>query len=217
LLLFACISLVANAQWRIGLGGGADWNYRLMDNGYAVVESANAVGGTMNIHTQYNFKSWVGLRLDFLMAQRSYTYSYPNALHQDRYTFHQNYHILPLAASFSCGTQKFRAYVDAGLYAAHWTNGYFDHEQQPESGQASNTALRSYGNKYIFSEGDNRWTGGALLRLGMLAMIREYVFLNLETVYYQDFLSHHNSGSIYVQQPAYHATIALQAGLGYRF
>ena len=82
LLVFAFCSLFllpnkAQAQWRVGINGGATWNHYSIDKQYQTdYRYPSQWGGTAGIYTQYNFFDWLGLRAGAYFAQRNYKQQY---------------------------------------------------------------------------------------------------------------------------------------------
>lgn len=83
----------------------------------------------MGITAQYNFLDWLGLRLDWTMAQRNYTSRFylrewtdlNGDTQYEQYCYTNTYHLLPLTLSFSFGGEHVRGYANIGGYARHYT------------------------------------------------------------------------------------------------
>ena len=66
-------TLFANAQWRVGVTAGADYNVFSIDKQYmADVLFDGRWGVTYGVTGQYNFTDWFGVRADFNLTQKNY-------------------------------------------------------------------------------------------------------------------------------------------------
>ena len=73
LFLISALPFVANAQWKIGLTGGATYNVLTRDNHYMVDWHYESAGGwTSGLFGQYNFNKWFGLRSEVNWTMKSY-------------------------------------------------------------------------------------------------------------------------------------------------
>ena len=66
----------AQAQWRIGVTGGADYNVFNMDQQYMTDYKVDGRWGvTLGITGQYNVTDWLGVRADLNWTQKNYRHS----------------------------------------------------------------------------------------------------------------------------------------------
>lgn len=217
LAIAALCSIGMQAQWRLGASGGGAINWHMTDYGPFTIENYSRWGGTMDISAQYNFRDWVGIRFGLAMAQRGYSQLYPSTRTLRLYYYDRLYHMLPATVDFSYGNEVVRGYVDLGIYFGHWTDAatsmYETYTGKPEDYQYN------YRNEpYQFdSRRDCRFDFGGVARVGIVVYMPKNVFMNLETVYYQSFISSHQETSTRFAQMSYDGTLGIQLGIGYRF
>ena len=98
----------AQAQWRVGVTGGTDYNVYRMDQQYMTDYKVDGRWGiTMGVTGQYNVNDWLGVRADLNLTQKNYRHS--RVVYSDvDYKFTNNYLQLPVMASFSFGGERLR-------------------------------------------------------------------------------------------------------------
>lgn len=227
LLLVAIMTIgAANAQWRLGVVGGVDWNWHLQDYGYALdaYSNQNKLGGVAMLTTQYNFTKHVGLRMDLGWAQRNYqvTRFYQNPIGggevRDGYyytTYTRNYGMLPITISFSVGGHRVRSYIDLGGFVGYNFGGTMDqicvyNGSRDESGCAKESIM-------FDSKRDVRIDAGLVGRFGLVYYLPHGIYLNIEVTDYWGFVNCHKTGSGYITEKAKDNTLGLQFGIGYVF
>lgn len=229
-----CSWVVVNAQWRLGVTAGTTVNCYTQENSYAYDRVlAPGWGGTAGITAQYNFFDWLGLRLDWTMAQRNYSSSFyfrewtdfNGQLQHEQYRYTNIYHMIPIAVNFSFGGKYVRGYVDIGGYVAHWTFGRYTahmadeyHGQWMEDLQKRACATYTVSEPYTFDKRrDRRFDAGLTGRIGITYTTPVRLFISVEGVCYYGLVNNHLTGSDHYQQPGYHTTAALQIAIGYVF
>ena len=76
LTLLSSLAVTVQAQWRLGVNGGATWNHYSVDKQYATdYRFDERWGGTAGLTAQYNFFDWLGLRAGAFFAQRNYRHT----------------------------------------------------------------------------------------------------------------------------------------------
>ena len=111
------------AEWRLGINGGATWNYYSLDKQYQTdYRYPSQWGGTAGLYTQYNFMDWLGLRVGAYYAQRNYRHTRVHYAEMWDLRYENNYLLFPVTVNFSFGGQKVRGFVNAGVYGGAWLN-----------------------------------------------------------------------------------------------
>lgn len=205
-----------NAQWRLGVTGGGSINWNNIDFGYATTYKQNSkMGGTVMVSGQYNFNDWIGLRIDAGWVQRNYqrilTTQYEDGTITQKWDFKRNYLMLPVTASFSCGGEHFRGYIDLGGFAGYWLS----QKTINDSGENNSKPVTE---KYVFNDKrDVRFDAGLVGRIGGIYTFNNNMFINLELTDYMGMVNMHKTGSEYIKQNAYDNTLSIQVGIGYTF
>ena len=66
-------TISARAQWRVGATTGGNYNFYSMDKQYmSDYEIQGSHGLTAGVSGQYNFKDWMGVRVDLNFTQKNY-------------------------------------------------------------------------------------------------------------------------------------------------
>ena len=66
----------AQAQWRVGVTGGTDYNVYRMDQQYMTDYKVDGRWGvTLGVTGQYNVNDWLGVRADLNLTQKNYRHS----------------------------------------------------------------------------------------------------------------------------------------------
>ncbi len=114
----------SQAQWRVGITGGADYNVFNMDQQYMTDYKVDGRWGiTLGVTGQYNVTDWLGVRADLNWTQKNYRHS--RVVYSDvDYKLTNNYLQLPVMASFSFGGERLRGFCNLGVYGAYWLNSH---------------------------------------------------------------------------------------------
>ena len=206
----------AQAQWRLGVNGGATWNHYSINKQYMTdYRYVDEWGGLAGVMTQYNFFDWLGLRAELNFAQRNYRHTRYEYADKLNVRYENNYLLLPVTVNFSFGGQKVRGFVNAGVYGGVWLNG-----------QRSGTEYNSMGEgePYQFSEpyafnsekdqrGDFGYTGG----VGIEFRLHEHWLAQIEATCYYSVISTTKQYMEHQKDYRYNTTIGLKAGIAYVF
>ena len=214
LLALALMSaLTANAQWRVGVTAGADYNVHSMDLQYMNdFRMQGRWGATVGVTGQYDFTDWLGVRADLNWTQKNYR-QYRTALSEIDHKYRNNYLQLPVMASFSFGGDKLRGFCNLGAYAGYWLNS------SRKGGDLSNFSGRTYefSEKMEFdSERDQRWDCGLVGGIGVEYRLCNHWGLQAEARYYYSTTSTRKQ-YMRVKDYRYNNTTAIQLGAFYIF
>jgi opacity protein-like surface antigen len=206
-------ALTVQAQWRVGVTGGADYNVFSMDKQYMTDYKIDGRwGATVGVSGQYDVNEWLGVRADLNWTQKNYR-KRRVVLYDTDYKLRNNYIQLPVMASFSFGSEKLRGFCNLGVYGGYWLNGHW-------SGKDYNLSSK---NTYSFSEKmelnpdrDQRWDCGLLGGLGMEYRIATHWAAQAEVRYYYSTTSTTKQYTR-VNDYRYNNTTAIQLGAYYFF
>ena len=117
-------AIAAHAQWRVGATTGGDYNFYSMNKQYMTdLEVQGGLGFTAGVSGQYNFKDWLGVRVDLNVTQKNYQI-HRAMLENYEYRYRNNYMQLPMMAAFSFGGKKLRGVCNLGFYTGYWLNSH---------------------------------------------------------------------------------------------
>lgn len=214
LLAFALMTtLFANAQWRVGVTAGADYNVFSIDKQYmADVLFDGRWGVTYGVTGQYNFTDWFGVRADFNLTQKNYRMHRANIEEVDL-KYRNTYLQLPVMASFSFGGKKLRGFCNLGVYGGYWVHSY-------RSGKDMNSftgqSFDIKGKVEFDSDRDKRWDCGLVGGVGMEYRFDRHWAAQVEVRHYYSTTS---TTKQYMRNKdyRYHSTTAIQLGASYIF
>jgi opacity protein-like surface antigen len=211
LALMLC-SLSAGAQWRVGVNLGATCNHYSFDRQYMTdYNSKDRWGFTMGVSGQYNFTDWFGVRADLNWTQKNYRLTRDRITMNYRYTNH--YILLPVMASFSFGSEKWRGFCNLGVYGGYWLSSNYD---AIDCNAISGGVYHIRGHVEFNSERDKRWDCGFVGGLGVEYRFAPHWGAQIEARYYY-------SGTSVTKQYMrakdyrYNNTLSLQTGVNYYF
>ena len=123
-LLLVIVSLTSGAQVRVGITGGIDYNVYSISTHYMQNWHYEGKGGyTAGIMGQYDFKDWIGLRMELNWAQKNNRlYGTGDFLEYTNIETYNNHIQLPVMASVSVGNKRWHGFVNLGGYGACWLN-----------------------------------------------------------------------------------------------
>ena len=214
LLAFALMTtLFANAQWRVGVTAGADYNVFSIDKQYMTdVLFDGRWGVTYGVTGQYNFTDWFGVRADFNLTQKNYRMHRANIEEVDL-KYRNTYLQLPVMASFSFGGKKLRGFCNLGVYGGYWVHSY-------RSGKDINSftgqSFDIKGKVEFDSDRDKRWDCGLVGGVGMEYRFDRHWAAQVEVRHYYSTTS---TTKQYMRNKdyRYHSTTAIQLGASYIF
>lgn len=215
LLLFvlALLPYTVNAQWRVGVAGGATLNHYSLDKHYMEDwHYDDGWGTTVGIMGQYDFLKWkkwqLGVRTDL---------NYLEKKHKEYRTEQRtNYHItnkyiqLPIAANISWGG-KVRFFAHIGMYGAYRKSMVKEGEIVWGGGSSTFTKKNDFDSKR-----DQRWDFGYIGGIGCEWLCWKQWSVQMEI---HDFYSVTSTQKDYmrIKDPRYYNTIALQGGICWIF
>lgn len=214
LLAFVLMTtLFANAQWRVGVTAGADYNVFSIDKQYmADVLFDGRWGVTYGVTGQYNFTDWFGVRADFNLTQKNYRMHRANIEEVDL-KYRNTYLQLPVMASFSFGGKKLRGFCNLGVYGGYWVHSYRSGEDMNSfTGQSFDIK----GKVEFDSDRDKRWDCGLVGGVGMEYRFDRHWAAQVEVRHYYSTTS---TTKQYMRNKdyRYHSTTAIQLGASYIF
>ena len=201
------------AQWRIGANVGTSYNHPTINKQYMTdLEYKDRWGVTFGVMGQYNFYDWLGVRAELDWTQKNYRQERVVMTNQE-YKYVNNYLLMPVMASFSFGSEKWRGFCNVGVYGGYWLNSYC-------SGSDYNSVTKqdyTFSGKVDFDKDqDQRWDCGFVGGLGLEYRFARKWGAQVEARYY------YSTTSFRKEQPhfkdkRYHSTLGLQAGVMYFF
>ena len=205
--------IVASAQWKVGMTGGATLNHYTIDKHYMEDwHYDDGWGATFGIMGQYDFLKWkkwqLGVRADL---------SYLGKKHKEYRTEQRmSYHItnkyiqLPIAANISWGG-KVRFFAQIGVYGAYWKSMVKEGQVGYLIGNTTFTKIDDFDSKR-----EQRWEFGYVGGIGCEWLCWEQWRIQMEI---RDFYSVTSTQKDYmrIKDPRYNNTIALQGGICWVF
>lgn len=207
-------AMTAQAQWRVGVTGGADYNVYRMDQQYMTDFKVDGRWGTtLGVMGQYDVNEWLGVRAELNWTQKNYRHSrvvYSTVDH--KYT--NDYLQLPLMASFSFGGERLRGFCNLGVYGGYWLNS---HIKGSDYNSFVDDGSYTIDEKVKFNDQrDQRWDCGFVGGIGVEYRFAEHWAAQAEARYYYSTTST-TKQYMRVSDYRYHSTTALQLGINYLF
>lgn len=207
-------------SWRVGVLGGATFNNLNLNNQYAYdYRYHDRAGATAGVWAQRDFFDWLGVRAELNWTQKNYrvTRSYPITSFAET-NRRNDYLQLPVMASLSFGSERWRAMLNLGIYggwwaASHWSGTGYAITPSPDDPEADSSY--PFDSKADFdSRRDRRGDFGLLGGVGVQWQFRLRWQLGAELRCYYSLVS---SSKRYmdISVPAYNTTGALQLSLAY--
>ncbi len=205
---------VAQAQWRIGVSGGADYNWYSVNTQYQTdYHYDGSWGWSAAVFTQYNFLDWVGLRAELEATEHNYRFYRTGYFRGTNYITHCTYLQLPVMTQFSFGGTKVRGFVSLGVYAGYWVAG-MDKGTLCDPFTMQTVDINA---PYAFqAEKDQRWDFGLAGGLGLEYRFLEHWALHLEGRCYYSFISRVKP-YMRVKDNRYNTTVGINLGFAYIF
>lgn len=206
-------TIVAHAQWRVGVTGGTDYNVFSMDRQYQTdFRTDGRWGITMGVTSQYDFNSWLGVRADLNWSQKNHR-DYKDLTKDIAYKYRNDYMQLPVMASFSFGSDNLRGFCNLGVYGAYWLNS---HVSGCEYNYINYVAETFSENVDFNSNRDQRWDCGFIGGIGLEYRFAPHWAAQAEARYYYSTTST-TKQYMRVKDYRYNNTTALQIGVFYLF
>lgn len=195
-MLYACSM---NAQWRVGITAGADYNHYSRDNHYMEDwHYTGAWGASVGIMGQYNFTKWFGLRADFNWTQKNHKeyFDFSDKKYKYNCIIKNLYLQLPFMASFQYGRNHIKAFIHLGGYGGYWVR-----QNQMEMNK----------------ERDRRIDFGWIYGGGAEYKFNNHWALQAEARCYYSMQSTHKDYMRNLKDPRYNTTYTFQMALCYDF
>lgn len=215
LTILSPLAIGLQAQWRLGVNGGATWNHYSVDKQYATdYRFDDRWGGTAGLTAQYNFFDWLGLRAGAFFAQRNYRHTRTQYADKLDMRYVNNYLLFPVTVNFSFGGQAVRGFVNLGVYGGAWLNSTMSGR---EYSSFSKTAYNVSGPRAFVNDRDQRGDFGYTGGLGIEYKFHPHWLAQIEAVCYYSVISATKPYMEHQKDYRYHTTIGLQAGISYIF
>ena len=205
--------IAAQAQWRVGVTGGAAYNVYSMDKQYMTdYDIDGRWGGTAGISGQYDVTDWLGVRADLNWTQKNYR-KHRMVLDKINHKYQNDYLQLPVMASFSFGGKKLRGFCNLGMYGAYWLDSY---RRGSDYNFFTNQTVLFSEKVKLNSERDRRWDFGFVGGIGAEYRITPHWAAQAEVRYYYSVTST-TKQYMHVKDYRYNNTTAIQLGGYYVF
>ena len=203
------------AQWRVGVLGGATYNEYAINIQYQTdYRYAGAWGWSAAVFGQYDFLDWIGLRAEVEATERNYRFYRTGIYSGTHYTYRNTYLQLPVMAQFSFGGQQVRGFVNTGVYVGDWAAG----QQKGSSYDPMSNMTFAVDEPYIFqSDKDQRVDFGLAGGLGIEYRPAEHWALHLEGRCYYGLVSTVKQYMHHVKDYRYNTTLGANIGVAYIF
>lgn len=201
----------AQAQWRVGVTGGADYNVFSMDQQYMTDYKVDGRWGiTLGVSGQYDVNEWLGVRADLNWTQKNYRHYRVVYSHVD-YRLRNDYLLLPVMASFNFGGKRLRGFCHLGVYGGYWLSSHRNGIDYNHFSERTCT----FDEKVEFNDSrDQRWDCGLVGGLGVEYHFAKKWAAQAEVRYYYSTTS---ATKQYMRNAdyRYHSTTAIQLGINY--
>ena len=207
-------AMTAQAQWRVGVVGGADYNVYRMDQQYMTDFKVDGRwGATLGVTGQYDVNEWLGVRAELDWTQKNYRRS--RVVYSDiDYKYTNNYLQLPLMASFSFGAERLRGFCNVGVYGGYWLSS---HRKGTDINFFDNDKVISFDEKVDFyDKRDQRWDCGLVGGVGIEYRLADHWAAQAEARYYYSTTSA-TKQYMRIADYRYNSTTALQLAINYIF
>jgi len=214
LALFVLHGSPASAQWRIGVSGGADYNWYAIHTQYQTdYHYEGAWGWNAAIFTQYDFLPWLGLRAEIEASEKNYRFYRTGSYSGTDYITHNTYLQLPVMTQFRFGGTKVHGFVNAGVYAGCWLAG----RQKGTIFNPLTDRVERINAPYTFNkQKDQRADFGLAGGLGIEYVPAAHWAIHIEGRCYYSFISQVKP-YMEIRDNRYNTTLTLQAGVSYIF
>lgn len=136
-LFLVGVPLLVNAQWRIGIIGGGDYNMYTNDEHYLTdFHNEGYWGATFGVAGQRDIKEWNWLHSKFSLQaevhyiQKNYS-SKKGYQNPSEFFFRNDYLQMPIIANYSLGSEKIRGFVNCGGFVG-WKVYGINNEWHPK-------------------------------------------------------------------------------------
>ena len=212
-MLALMLPMLAFAQWRVGVNGGADLNHFIIDKQYQNdYVFKDRWGVTLGVMGQYDITDWAGVRVELDWTQKNYRQT-REYLKTCDYKYVNNYLQLPVMGSFSFGGQQVRGFCNLGIYGGYWLNS---NRKGWDSNGLTNAEFEFTEKIDFYDERDQRWDFGFVGGAGVEYRFASHWAAQVELRYYYSTVSTVKVSDL-AKDYRYHSTLALQVGVWYCF
>ena len=203
-------AMTAQAQWRVGVTGGADYNVFSMDQQYMTDYKVDGRWGvTLGVTGQYDVNDWLGVRADLNWTQKNYRHS--RVVYSDvNYKLTNNYLQLPVMASFRFGGERLRGFCNLGVYGAYWLNS---NRKGSDWNSFANKTTEFDEKVDFYDTRDQRWDCGLVGGIGLEYLITNHWAAQAEVRYYYQPLGCSGRGALLLQHHQHHQAVYEEQGL----
>ncbi len=216
LLLSLLAANSARAQWQIGIKGGVNTTSITRSQAGRVDESYSCLTGyDFGFIGRYQFNTWMAIRADLGLMQRSYRMDRNINYLQPVYTEHRNtYLMLPVMADMSFGGARLRGHLMVGGFAGYWLSA----RQKGTSFWMTDDYIyfTDFNEKMEYTADNRRFDAGIAGGLGLSYDMTTHWGLQVDALYYYDLVSH-QKGYPHLNDPRYWNTISFTLGAIYKF
>lgn len=207
------LPLAAQAQWRVGVSGGATYNTFSMDRQYMDdFRIDGRWGATAGVSCQYDFTDWLAVRADLNWTQKNFRKH--RILHnQIDFKYRNDYLQLPVTAVFSFGGGTLRGFCKLGVYGGYWLAS---HREGTDYNNFADYTFDLSEQLKFNPEVDQRWDFGPVGGLGVQYRISARWAVQAEACYYYSVVSTTRQ-YMRVSDYRYNSTAAIQLGVQYIF
>jgi opacity protein-like surface antigen len=188
-------------------------NHFIIDKQYQTdYQYKNRWGVTMGVMGQYDITDWAGVRVELDWTQKNYRQKRENLQVCD-YKYVNNYLQLPIMGSFSFGGEKLRGFCNLGIYTGYWLNC---NRKGTDTNFLTNLSYDFSEKVEFMDERDQRWDFGFVGGAGLEYRFARHWAAQVELRYYYSTVSTVKVND-HAKDYRYNSTMALQAGIWYRF
>ncbi len=226
-LLFLWVPILVLAQWHVGIIGGIDYNAYSAETHYMKDwKYKGAAGCTAGLMGQYNFKDWLGLRMELNWIQKNHSLNGPHIITQTGKVIQHislasknDYVQVPIMAALSFGNKKWRGIFNVGGFGGKWVskrlNGIatglrINDESAVEFGP------KDWQYKSFVDERDQRFEFGLLVGGGAEWRFSDYWACQVEGRYYYSTTSTQKN-YMRIKNPQYNTTYSFHLTACYIF
>ena len=216
-LLLVCVlsSLIVNAQWKLGLGGGASLNLysyqerELLFLGFLSEDNISyqsfpSWGVSTSVYGQYDFNKHFGVRADLNWTQKNIYRRIDSKDYNTYFKIKNGYVQLPIMVTYGWHLGRVKLYLNLGVYGSYWMS----------STMSSDMDFADY--KGVNSEYDNRFDYGLVGGGGVGFYISDRFSVQIEThCFYSTVSTKKEINGI--KYPRYNTTFVIQPTICYVF
>lgn len=214
ILLGVLFPYITNAQVRIGITGGVDYNVYSIDTHYMDNwHYEGAIGFTIGVMGQYDFKDWMGLRAELNWTQKNHRqYGTGDYLELTDIDTYNNYLQIPIMTSLSLGKNKLRGIMNIGGYGAWWMSSIRSGGFPGLPYGTTITKVISSDNISFSNERDNRFDFGLVGGIGIEWHFHRDWACQIESRCYYS-LTSSQKDYMRIKDPKYNTTYTIQLAL----